>query len=604
MSPIFRIIAFTSRFWKWYLFMGIFVITTSLLSLVIPILSKYIVDIIVAQIGGQTVDFSQFVWLLVAIIATDVGITVLTATSQWVGDILAVRLQTFLSKKFYHHILNLHIGYYDQEITGKIVNKMYRGISSITEFIQSMLNNFLPFFLTALVTVILLSYYSLAIGLLLAILFPLYILISHGSTKAWGKYEERKNILNDLSQGRVFESISGIRVVKSFAGELHELAAFLTKRKEIERLTLAQTKKWHWYDFIRRLALNSILFAIYSYIVYFTYARKFTLGEMTLLLQLVNQARFPLFAMSFILGQIQQANSGSNDFFKVLATKTEIIDRPYAQKLKLEKQLPLGKKLITFTDVSFAYEKGNTVLKDMTFPVYSGEKLALVGESGQGKSTLVNLLLRYYEPERGVIAVNGHNIAHITQESLHTHIAVVFQESLLFSGSILENIRYGKPGATRKEVQEAAVGAYADEFIQRFPDGYDSLIGERGVKLSGGQKQRIAIARAMLKDAPIIILDEATSSLDSKSEILVQKGLDRLLHHRTSLIIAHRLSTIANADHILVIAGGRIVQYGTTRQLLVDKDGFYAKLISLQKDLLRSPSEAKQDKLKEFDLVG
>lgn len=604
MSPIFRIIAFTSRFWKWYLFMGVFVVVTSLLSLVIPLLSKEIVDIIVSQMSGETAIFSQFLWLLIAIITTDVFITILTAGSQWVGDILSVRLQTFLSGRFYEHILGLHIGYYDNEITGKIVNKMYRGITSITEFIQSMMNNFLPFFLTALVTIILLSYYSFFIGLLLALLFPLYILISHGSTIAWGKIEVQKNALNDVSSGRVFESISGIRIVKSFASEFHELTSFLTARNEMEVLTIAQTKKWHLYDFVRRISLNVILFAIYSYIVYWTYYKKFTLGEMTLLLQLVNQARFPLFAMSFILGQIQQASSGSSDFFKILETKTEITDKPHAQKLQLPKTLTQGEPLIAFDNVSFAYEKGNEVLKNVTCTVFAGEKLALVGESGQGKSTLVNLLLRYYEPQKGTIRIHNQNIADITQESLHAHIAVVFQESLLFSGTLFENIRYGNPSASRKEIIQAAKAAYADEFIERFPEKYESLIGERGVKLSGGQKQRIAIARAILKNAPIIILDEATSSLDSKSEILVQRGLERLLRNRTSIIIAHRLSTVAQASHVLVIAGGKVAQYGKGDELLKDKKGLYAQLVALQQQLLRTPSEEKHTKLQEFDIVG
>src|SRR3990167_7403305 len=198
MQPILRILSFTKRFWKYYLFMGFFVITISLLSLVGPLLSKQIVDLIVSNIQGTQVEVGDFFILLGAIIATDIGITVLTSFSQWIGDILTVRLQTFLSKRFYEHVLSLHIGYFDNEITGRIVNKMYRGITSITEFIQSMLNNFLPFFLTALVTIILLSFYSLFIALLLAVLFPIYILISHGSTLAWQKYEGKKNELNDI----------------------------------------------------------------------------------------------------------------------------------------------------------------------------------------------------------------------------------------------------------------------------------------------------------------------------------------------------------------------------------------------------------------------
>jgi ATP-binding cassette subfamily B protein len=324
---------------------------------------------------------------------------------------------------------------------------------------------------------------------------------------------------------------------------------------------------------------------------------------MTFLLQLVQQARFPLFAMSFILGQIQQASAGSADYFAVLETKTKIHDSKNAANLSIKK-VKTGHPIISFSRVSFEYDEGKKVLKDISFDVHKGEKFALVGESGQGKSTIINLLLRYYEPQKGTIQVGGMNIESVTQTSLHDHIAVVFQESLLFSGTIMENIRYGKPEASDAEIYEAAKAANAHEFILELQDGYASMIGERGVKLSGGQKQRISIARAMIKNSPIIILDEATSSLDSKSEVEVQKGLSELLKGRTSIIIAHRLSTIANADHLLVISGGTVGQYGTHKKLLEDKDGLYAQLVSLQQSLLKAPDAATQEKLKSFDLVG
>lgn len=501
-------------------------------------------------------------------------------------------------------MLNLNIGYYDNELTGKIVNKMYRGITSITDFMKNMFANFLPFFLTALVTIVLLAYYSLFIGIFLAILFPAYILISHKSTIAWEKYEGKKNKLNDISQGRVFESLLGIRVVKSFASELHELRTFLKTRNKVENYTIDQTKEWHWYDFLRRLCLNIILFAIYTYIVYWTFHGRFTLGEMTLLLQLVNQARFPLFAMSFILGQIQQASAGSADFFKVIETTNQIKDASNAKSLIIQRDTMESKNLIEFKKVFFEYDKDHNVLHNINFKILSKEKLALVGESGEGKSTIVNLLLRFYEPQKGEILINNQNIVQVSQKTLHENIAVVFQEALLFSGTIMENIQYGCPNATKDDTYEAAKAANAHGFIERLPNKYETLIGERGVKLSGGQKQRVAIARAILKNAPIIILDEATSSLDSKSELEVQKGLDHLLKNRTSIIIAHRLSTIANADHILVISKGSVAQYGTPYELLADKSGLYAQLVKLQQQLIKIPSQEEQNKLQKFDIVG
>lgn len=598
MNSIFQIVSFTRKYWPGYVFMAVFVVVLSLLSLLNPLLSKQVVDLIVLQLQGSPQPLELFVNVLALIIITDIAISVLTAIGQWIGDILSVRLQTHLSYAFYDHLLNLDVGFYDNQITGQLVNKMYRGISSITDFIQNMLNNFLPFFLTAFVTIIILAHYSLLIAVLLAILFPIYILISHGSSQAWIQFENEKNGINDVSQGRAAESLGGIRVVKSFAAQVQELATFFTARKRIEQLAITQSRGWHIYDFYRRLALNIILFGIFTYIVYWTFQGRYTLGEMTLVLQLVNQARFPLFAMSFILGQIQQASSGSKEFFAIINTKSTIADILHAT------ELTITKPSIEFSQVSFAYDSAKQVLHNISFTIQPGHKMALVGESGQGKSTLVNLLLRFYSPQSGSIQISGQDIAQVTQNSLRQNIAVVFQESLLFSGSILENIRYSRPTASQEEVVAVAKAANAHDFITELPQGYDSLVGERGVKLSGGQKQRIAIARAMLKDSPIVVLDEATSSLDSKSEVLVQQGLDRLLNNRTSIIIAHRLSTLATADHILVISGGKVAEYGTPKQLLAKKKGLYAQLVSLQQELLKSPSEDRSAKLKEFDLVG
>lgn len=604
MGPIFQILKFTKRFLKWYICMGVFVVSTSLLSLVSPLLFKQIVDVIVDRMNGGNRDIQIVFWFLGAIILSDIMQTTLTAVGQWIGDQLGEKLQTHLSSAFYKHVLSLHIGYFDNEITGKITNKMTRGIQSITDFIQNMLNNFLPFFLTAFVTIILLSFYSPIIALLLASLFPLYILISHKSTLVWGEYSAKENAIKDAAHGRVFESITGIRVVKAFTGAAQELQSFLTARNQVATLAKEKTRIWHFYDFARRLMLNVILFGIIAYIVYWTFHGRYTIGEMSLLIQLVNQARFPLFAMSFILGQIQQASSGSKDFFEVLSTKATIVDHANASTLHISQKSEHADHFIEFSNVSFQYEEGKKVLNSISFHIRKGAKFALVGESGQGKTTIVNLLLRFYEPQKGVITINGTDISSVTQESLHSHMAVVFQESLLFSGTIAENIAYGRPNATEKEIIDAAKAANAHDFISSLPDGYHSVVGERGVKLSGGQKQRVAIARAMLTDAPIIILDEATSALDSKSELEVQKGLERLLAGRTSIIIAHRLSTIANADHILVLEGGHVAEQGTAQELVQKKDGVYAGLVALQSQLLHGPSEKKNEKLKKFELVG
>lgn len=603
MKNILNIFRSTKSFTSWYVVMSVFIIASSLLNFVGPFVLKQVVDAITAQITSGA-DRLQVIYVALGIlIAADIFGTILTAVSMYFGDQLAVKLQTHLSSKFYKHVLSLDVGYFDNIAVGNLTNKMYRGIESITSFIQNATNNFLPFFLTAIITIGILMFYSPLVALLLAALFPIYIVITHRSSMAWGKHESEKNEISDVSQGRALESLAGIRVVKAFLGEVFEFDTFRQARERIEQITRVQTKEWHMFDFYRRIALNIILFCIMSYVLYMTYHRVYTLGEMTLMLQLVNQARFPLFAMSFIIGQIQQADAGSKDFFAVLATKQVIQDHPHASTLTWPKKSGSSPS-ISVKDLSFSYGGGRTVLKDISFDLGYGEKLALVGESGQGKSTLVNLILRYYVPQSGVIRLAGKEVSTVSSDSLRKHISIVFQDALLFSGTIAQNIRYGNPNATDKELHHAAELANASEFIDTLEQKYETTIGERGVKLSGGQKQRIAIARAILHDAPLVILDEATSALDSRSELLVQQGLDHLTRGKTTIIIAHRLSTLSGVDKILVLAEGKVAQFGSPKELLQLPNGLYAKMITLQKTLLGASAAERMKALEKYDMVG
>jgi ATP-binding cassette, subfamily B, bacterial len=593
-DQIFKIIKLTSKFWKYYLATGTFVVLISLLNLANPIINKQIVDVIINNVQNGKGNFSLIAILLGLIIVSDVLITVFSNISGYLGDRLGHKLNTFLGGKFYEHVLDLEIGYFDNEPSGKVMGRLQRGIMNIVQFINQMLNNFLPFFLTAIFTVIYLAFYSWEIALLLALLFPLYIVISDKSSKAWREKQGAINTIQDSAYSRVLESINSIRVVKSFVTGYLELTTFKKKREEIEALSKEQSKDYHVFDVYRRLILNVILFFIYSYVIYFTYNGRYSISEMILLLQLVTQARFPLFAMSFILGQIQEAQAGSKDFFETLQREVQIKDAENAKELKNVD----GD--IKFEDVSFEYDSEKKVLEHISFTLKPGEKLALVGESGGGKSTIANLIMRFYEPGNGKILIENQDIQNVTQKSLHQNIAVVLQDSLLFSGTLAENIRYGRPDATDEEVFAAAKAANCDEFISRFQKKYDTEIGERGVKLSGGQKQRLSIARAILKNSPILILDEATSALDSKAEQEVQKALNELMKNRTTIIIAHRLSTIRSVDHIIVLKDGNVAEEGKPTEL-AQRNGIYAELLKLQSTV--AESETQEEKLKAFDLV-
>ncbi len=388
-------------------------------------------------------------------------------------------------------------------------------------------------------TLVVVAYYSWEVAILLFIIYPLFLWLTGITSKQWQAQQHEKNLHTDIASGRFAEAVSQIRVVKSFNQEQRELRHLKHHYQKTVDVTYKQSRQWHNMDVLRRLVLNAIFFVIMGFIFWETLHGRFTVGVMFLLIQFAMLMRIPLFSMSFIVDQTQKAIAGSKDYFEVMSLRPAIADRPNAKKMHV------ARGRIEYRNVSFAYNKGESVLKKVSFDVQPGSKVALVGESGEGKSTIASLLMRLYEPGSGSILIDDTDIGEVTQASLRENIAVVFQDPAPFSGTVRENIAYAKPDVGEKAVIEAAKAANAHDFIQKLSNGYDTEIGERGVRLSGGQKQRLAIARAILKDAPILILDEATSSLDSRAETQVQEALETLMQNRTTVIIAHRLSTVA-----------------------------------------------------------
>jgi ATP-binding cassette subfamily B protein len=592
MKDIIKIIRYSWELKRYYLWSGFFVVVVSLLNQATPFFLKFIVDGLVKTSRGQVVPLSYFWWILVFIALVSLVITVISNIQGYIGDRLGAKLNSLLSERYYRHILRLPLEYFDNEVAGKITSRLERSIVTISGLMNAFANNFIGFFLTAAITLIILAYYALPVAILLGVLFPFYIWLTALSSRGWQAKQQGINLDTDINNGRFVESISQIRAVKSFVTEAVENRFFSGKRRSIEAQTKRQSIEWHWYDIARRLGLNIIFFGIYAYIVLQTFHGRYTLGELTLLLQLVTQAQFPLFASSFIVENVQRAAAGSKDFFEVMALNPSVQDAPGSHPLAVT-----GGR-IEYRKVDFAYTNGEQVLHGISFDIEPGSKLALVGESGEGKTTISNLLLRLYDLKGGQILIDGIDISSVTQESLRRQVSVVFQEPALFSGTVRENIAYGTPQAALDEIKSAAKTANAATFIERLPDGYDTEIGERGVRLSGGQKQRLAIARAILKNAPILVLDEATSSLDSKAEHEVQRALEQLMKHRTTLIIAHRLSTIARVDRIIGLKGGRVVESGTPAELAAS-NGIYSELLHLQ-----SPTEANKSKLKRYEITA
>ncbi len=596
MKDILRIIRYTWELKRYYLATAFFVVIIALLNQANPFLLKYLVDAVVARGSGQPVETEHFALLLVLLFSAGILISLITNVQGYVGDLLGAKLHTLLSQRYYDHLLELPLEYYDNEITGRITGRLERSIAGISQLVQAMANNFIGFFLTSAFTLVILARYSPFVALLLALLFPLYIGLTTLTSRSWQEKQVGINKDTDYANGRFVEAISNIRVVKSFVCERPEAKIFARSRQSIEDQTRVQSRQWHRYDMWRGLSLNLIFFAIYAIIILQALRGSFgplqqSIGTVVLMLQLSLQAQFPLFASSFIVDQIQRAAADSKDFFEVMSLVPAIRDLEGAVEL----EVTAGR--VEYRDVSFHYQGGQPVLTHVSFVIEPGTKLALAGESGEGKTTLANLLLRFYQPTEGQITIDGTDISTVTQTSLRRNIGVVFQEPALFSGTVAENITYGRTASTPEQMVSAARAANAHGFIERLPQGYETQIGERGVKLSGGQKQRIAIARALIKDPPILILDEATSSLDSKAERQVQEALERLMQGRTTLIIAHRLSTIQNVDMIVGIRHGGVSEIGSPGQL-AGGDGIYAELLRLQ-----APTTENKAKLKDYEIA-
>jgi len=592
MKIIFRVLQYAKELWPYYLGITLFSVLMAVTALATPFLIKAATDLVVESINTGNANVVGALWIAFALFGVDVLSTLFTNWGGYLGDVMSAKLKKILSERYYAQLLNLPQSYYDQELTGTIINRLNRTITEVTQFINIFANNFFQMFITMFLTLIIVAFYSWELTVLLVVLYPTFLWLTALTSKKWQRWQEEKNLETDIASGRFAEVIAQVRVVKSFIQEKLEQDYFKSRYAKVVDITYKQSKYWHNMDIGRRLVLNVIFFMIFAFIFVNTAQGRFSIGDMVLLIQLVNMMRFPIFNMSFIVDNIQKAIAGSRDYFSIMELEPVVADTKDARKLKI------SKGDVRYEDVSFGYRTDPNVLHNISFDVKSGEKVALVGESGEGKTTLTSLLMRLYDARSGSVTIDGQDIASVTQLSLRQSVAVVFQEAALFSGTIRQNIGYANPNASDEAIETAVKDANAHDFIEKLDKGLDTEIGERGLKLSGGQKQRIAIARAILKDAPILILDEATSSLDSRAEKQVQTALDRLMKGRTTLIIAHRLSTIADVDRIVTIKNGRVDEIGTPIELS-ETDGIYSQLLSLQ---LGDKTIAKK-KLQKFDIA-
>lgn len=615
MNSLVSILRSASALWPLYLAIFLSAVVVAGLGLVSPFIVREATDTIVSAISGEVTTesvVSTIVVLAVGLLLADTVNTVVQNVGGYFGDVMGARLRQILSTRYYAKLLALPQAYFDSQVTGTIIARLDRSITSITQFLQSMSNNFLPMILQVAAILVITTFYYWPLTLLLATLFPIYMWLTALTSKRWQKYERDKNEQVDIANGRFAETVSQVKVVKSFVAEARELTRFGRHYGSTVDITRPQSSWWHRMDAARGSAMALIFFGIHLMIFFRTLQGHFSLGDMVMLLQLVQMAKQPVFMLSFIVDAAQRAVAGSRDYFLVMdeefepTANAEVVaatEGSGVPEIAATPPAPLTPvptaPVLELDHVTFAYEDDKPVLEDVSFAAREGEKIALVGESGGGKSTVVNLLLGLYRVNQGYLRVCGEDVAQLSTETLRASVGVVFQEPFLFSGTVRDNIAYGRPDASEEDIVAVAKRANAHDFIMAFPAGYDTVIGERGLRLSGGQKQRVSVARAMLKDAPVLILDEATSALDNKAERAVQAGLDELMKERTTLIIAHRLSTIANVDTIVTLTDGKVDEIGSPDELATS-GGIYSELLKLT----ASSSQADRERLKRFGFVA
>ena len=481
-----------------------------------------------------------------------------------------------LRNGLYTHLHRLSLSYFHQERTGELISRVTYDVMLINGTVSAAFGTLVKEPLLVIVHLAIIIILSWQLTLASFILLPFSVLV----IATVGKRLRRSSTVSQESMADLTstlqETVAGIRVVKAFSMERFEIAKFIRQTNQYFRVLLRMTR-------VRNLAspITEILGGVVGLAILWYGGNQVMAGNLlapedflTFLLALFSMLK-PLKELGQVNNRIQEGMAAAERVFSILDTPPNIVDVPDAVSLNQFRDA------ITFHNVSFHYDGSRDVLLNVDLTVRAGEILAIVGPSGGGKSTLVDLVARFYDPTQGAIEIDGTDLRNLSLDSLRRYMGIVTQEVILFNDTIKNNIAYGLADIPIERIVDAAVAANADAFIRDLPNGYDTFIGERGVRLSGGQRQRIAIARAILKDPTILIFDEATSALDTESELLVQEAIDRLMRGRTAFVIAHRLSTIQHADRVIVIDNGRILQTGTHTTLL-QEDGLYRKLYNLQ----------------------
>ena len=587
MKELFKAIKLARPFWPIFFMLAVSIVLISIGKQVAPLVSQKVIDSIQVSaqntepLGDALIKIIPFLGLYVA------SLLILTALNRFSwrnSQIVTTKLEKHFTDIGYKKLLNSDIAYFDRQVSGSLMSKLQRGVNRIIRQITTSVVYFLPNILTSIIAIAVLLSIRPEVVLFVFLAAVPYVLINLPLFKKHIVLEKTYNKLTDKAYGHFHEVIGSIRLVKSFGRADYEQN--IMERFSIKLVNLAKRieRLWDW-SLTKDVILELTSGFIFVYNVILVINGEITLGTFFLIIQYLAILKEPFWNLGWMYFEIRKGLIGARDYFKILDIQSNVNDP--------EKPLLLEnvKGEVTFKNVSFGYGKPgkkvkNPVLKNINFRILPGESVALVAKSGGGKTTIANLVNRFYDVTSGSIRIDGIDVREISQKNIRENIGVVLQESYLFEQTIEENLRYGKSNLRKSQIIDACKVANTWEFIEKLPKGLNTKIGERGIKLSGGQKQRLSIARTLLKNPPILVLDEATSSLDSESEMKVQEALWKLIKGRTTVIIAHRLSTIQRADRILVIDDGKIVEQGNHEELLKTK-GIYAGLYDIQSGKIR-----------------
>ncbi|WP_349342134.1 ABC transporter ATP-binding protein/permease [Marinobacter sp. MMG032] len=546
-------------------------VLAKLATVATPIALKYIVDYLDQNRGADMLLWIPVI-LVVAYGSLRFGATLFNELRDAVFARVAERAMRRVSLRVFEHLHQRELAFHLDRKTGGLARDIERGTNGISFLLRFTLFNIVPTLLEILLVAgILFVVFNVSYVLAILVAVVVYVVFSIKITEWRTKFVREANARDNQSNSRAIDSLLNYETVKYFNNERYEAEVYDRDLDDWEQARLKNRLSLAALNSGQALIIGLAMIVIMAMAVREVASGEITLGDFTMINAYLLQLFIPLNALGFVYREIRQALVNVERLFKLLGDKPAIEDAPDATKLAVDK----GE--VQFDHIHFAYRPDRPILRDVSFSIPAGHTVAVVGASGAGKSTLARLLFRFYEVDQGAIRIDGQDIRTVTQDSLRSAIGVVPQDTVLFNDTLYRNLAYGRPEATEEEVYRAARMAHLEDFIHSLPEGYETKVGERGLKLSGGEKQRVAIARVILKNPPLLILDEATSSLDSLSEQAILGALKEVSQRRTTLVIAHRLSTVMDADSILVMDGGKIVESGHHQELLAKK-GHYARL--------------------------